>query len=216
MRGLILVVVGLNFHHLTFIILLVLVLMLIIIVEEIVLLDVFISWDCFRDSAARSEWLVLIHCGLWLFLFISLFIVWAFLDLLQLLIIGGVLQRVLLWVRRTWRVFSLNLSPLLIKLILLYFLYLHEIMKFVIVVFRFNISSSKISCLTFSNLFVETIGKLISHWVNILLSLLLGNILLHFHISLPFFLFIIWSLILWTLLPVEIIVINLLVLVLIL
>ena len=43
MGGLILVVVGLNFHHLTFIVLLVLVLVLIIIVEEIVLLDVFFS-----------------------------------------------------------------------------------------------------------------------------------------------------------------------------
>lgn len=85
----------------------------------------------------------------------------------------------------------MNLSSLLVKFILLYLLDLHEIMEFIIVVFRFDITSGKIPCLTLSNFFVETTRKLLTHVINVLLSFLLSNVLLHFHISLPFFFFVI-------------------------
>ena len=211
--SLILIIIRWNFNHFTFIILLFLVLVFIVIIEEIILFNVFFTWDCFRYKLATGfEWgLVFIRSGLLFFLIIILFIVRAILNVFQLLVISSVFQRVFFWIRSTWRVFSLDLSSLLIKFVLLYFLNLHEIMKLIIVVFRFDITSSKISGLTLSNFFVETTCKLLPHRFNVLLSFLLSNVLLDFHISLPFLFFVIRAFILFSFLPVKIFIINLLI-----
>ena len=205
-------IIGWDFNHFAFIFLVVIDLVLVIIIEEIILFNVFIAWDCFWNFTARFVWLiVLISSCLLFFLFIFLCKVGAFLNVFQLLVISGVFQRVFFGIRSTWWVFSLNLSSLLIKFILLYFLNLHKIMKFIIIVFRFDIPSSKVSCLALSNFFVETTCKLLAHRINIFLSFLWSNVLLNFHISLPFFFFVIWPFILLSFLPVKIIVINLLI-----
>ena len=205
-------IIGWDFFHFAFVILVVVDLVLVVIIEEIILFNVFFTRDCFRNFAARFIWrLILISSCLLFFLFIFLCVVWAILNVFQLLVISSVFQRVFFGIRSTWRVLSLNLSSLLIKFVLLYFLNLHKIMKFIIVVFRFDIPSSKISCLTLSNFFVETIRKLLPHRFNILLSFLWSNVLLNFHISLPFFFFVIWPFILLSFLPVKIIIINLLI-----
>lgn len=141
-----------------------LVLLLIVIIEQIVLLDVLVSRHSFRDSAIRdsatgSKRLVLIDY----YDFFNLFDNGTFLDLLQLLIISCVFQGVFLRIWSAGRVLSLHLFPLLLQFVLLNLLDLHKVVKLVVVVFGFDVSSCKITGFTLSDFLVETTREFLAH-----------------------------------------------------